>query len=120
MGMAKILDRNAFNFQEHIAREGLIDENGKPRISDELKAKWERDHKCATVTLTRKSDGATISVNAGNNDDIAEWAKQGFLPPPGPPIADPLKENERLKAELAATNAKLDALIAGLEAKKGK
>lgn len=114
------LNRNAFNFIEHTARMGLIDANGKATITSEQAADWARKHKCATVTMTRRGDGRTIEVNAHALDDQAQWKTLGYELPPGPVVADPLAENARLKMEVSALNEKLNALIAGLDAKKGK
>lgn len=103
--MAKIGDKNKFDFQEHRLRLGEIDPDGKliqkPSLDDNLG----RPRQCATITLTHPTKGE-VQINAHELDSIATWQRLGYQTPEqieGPKAnAADIEARAKLKAELLA------------------
>lgn len=116
--MAKIGDKNKFDFEEHRMRLGEVDANGNCILTPEQKAERSKLHSCPTITMTHPTKG-TVQINAHEADSIAAWRKLGYKTPQdlAGPVLDAAAASERakLKAEVLAE------VLQGLElAKKVK
>ena len=73
-----LADENRFDFKKHQLREGVIDKQGRTKLTPEEIWARTNSHKCDTVTMFH-SDGRTVEINAHEKDSLAEWRKLGYL-----------------------------------------